>query len=191
MNQFLANPSFPVLVLYYAACALNFAAALWMAASSVRMRETDPWLFRLILTTAGLAYVIITVSMFKNPEYAPHATNLIWWWVLALFGLLVLLQPTGMISGSIIRIGTYIGAALAIWGTYIVFTEQAAFDELATYYGFFGANLAAAIWMVVGTIFSEDMILQKRVIIMGTGTIYAVLTVVGLQTMQMILETPY
>lgn len=191
MNQFLANPSFPILVLYYAACALNFAAALWIAASSVRMRGTDPWLFRLILTIAGLAYVIITISMFKNPEYAPHATNLIWWWVLALFGLMVVLQPTGVISGSIIRIGTYIGAALAIWGTQMVFTEQAAFDELATYYGFFGANLAAATWMVVGPMFNADMIPQKRVIIMGTGTIYAVLTVTGLQTMQMILETPY
>ena len=140
MNQFLANPSFPILVLYYAACVLNFAAGLWMAASFVRMRGVDLWLFRLILTIAGLAYVIITVSMFKNPEYAPHATNLIWWWVLALFGLLVLLQPTGMIPGGIIRVGTYIAAVLAVWGTHIVFTEQAAFDELATYYGFFGAN---------------------------------------------------
>lgn len=191
MNQFLANPSVPVLVLYYAACALNFAAALWMASSSMRMRATDPWLFRLVLTTAGLAYVIITVSMFKNPEYAPHATNLIWWWVLALFGLLVVLQPTGMVSGGLLRIGTYIGAALAIWGTYIVFTEQAAFDELATYYGFFGANLIAAVWMIAGPMFNKEMLLQKRVIILGTGTIYAVLTITGLQTMQMVLETPY
>ena len=191
MNQFLANPSFPILVLYYAACLLNFAAALWMAASSVRMRETDLWLFRLILTTAGLAHVIITVSMFKNPEYAPHATSLVWWWLIALFGLLVLLQPTGVISGSIIRIGTYVGAVLAAWGAYMVFTEQAAFDELATYYGFFGANLAAATWMVVGSILNKEMIRQKRMIIMGTGTIYAVLVVTGLQTMQMILETPY
>ena len=191
MNQFLANPTFPILVLYYAACALNFAAALWMAASFARMRGTDLWLFRLILTIAGLAYVIITVSMFKNPEYAPHASNLIWWWVLALFGLLVVLQPTGLISGGLIRVGTYIGAAVAIWGTSIVFPEQAAFDELATYYGFFGANLTAAIWMIAGPLFNKEMMLQKRVVIVGTGTIYAVLTVTGLQTMQMVLETPY
>lgn len=191
MNQFLANPSFPILALYYAACLLNFAAALWMATSFVRMRETDPWLFRLILTTAGLAYVIITVSMFKNPEYAPHATSLIWWWALAAFGLLVLLQPTGWIAGGLIRAGTYVGAALAIWGTYIVFTEQAAFDELATYYGFFGANLAAAVWMIISTMFNKDMLLQKRATLVGVGMVYAALTVTGLQTMQMILETPY
>lgn len=157
----------------------------------VRMRGTDLWIFRLVITIVGFAYTIVAVSMFKNPEYAPHATNLIWWWVLAVYGLLVLLQPTGLISGSIIRIGTYIGAALAVWGTYIVFTEQAAFDELATYYGFFGANLAAAIWMLIGPIMNEEMIRQKRVIIMSTGAIYAVLVVTGLQTMQMILETPY
>ena len=191
MNQFLANPTFPILAFYYAACLLNFAAALWMSISMVRMRGTDPWILRLAITIAGFAYVIVAVSMFKNPEYAPHATNLIWWWVIAAYGLLVLLQPTGLISESIIRIGTYIGAALAIWGTSIVFPEQAAFDELATYYGFFGANLAAATWMITGPMFNKEMILQKRVIIMGTGAIYAVLTVTGLQTMQMVLETPY
>lgn len=191
MNQFLANPSFPILVLYYAACLLNFAAALWMAISIVRMRGTDLWLFRLVLTVIGLAYVIITVSMFKNPEYGPHATSLIWWWAIALFGLLVLLQPTGMISGGIIRIGTYVGAILATWGSYMVFTEQNAFGELATYYGFFGANLAAATWMVVGSMLNEEMIQKKRIIVMGVGVIYAGLVVVGLQTMQMILESPY
>ena len=191
MNQFLANPSFPILVLYYAACLLNFVAAIWMAVSIVRMRGTDPWLARLALTVIGMAYVIITVSMFKTPEYAPHATSLIWWWAIAFFGLLVLLQPTGMISASIIRAGTYFGAILAAWGAYMVFTEQAAFEELATYYGFFGANLAAATWMLVNPIFNEDMIQKKRMVIMGTGAVYATLVVIGLQTMQMILESPY
>ena len=191
MNQFLANPTFPVLALYYVACVLNFAAALWMAISMVRMRGTDLWIFRLAITLIGFAYAIVAVSMFKNPEYAPHASNLIWWWVIAAYGLLVLLQPTGVISGNIIRIGAYIAAALAVWGTSIVFSEQAAFDELATYYGFFGANLGAAIWMVIGPMLNADMIRQKRIIIMGTGVIYAAVTVTGLQTMQMVLETPY
>ena len=191
MNQFLANPTFPILALYYVACLLNFAAALWMAISMVRMRGTDPWIFRLAIMFIGFAYAMVAVSMFKNPEYAPHASNLIWWWVIAAYGLLVLLQPTGMISGTLIRIGTYIGAALAVWGTSIVFAEQAAFDELATYYGFFGANLGAAIWMIAGAVLSEDMLRKKRIIIMGVGTIYAALVITGLQTMQMVLETPY
>ena len=45
--------------------------------------------------------------------------------------------------------------------------------------------------MLIGPMMSEDMLRQKRIIIMGTGAIYAVLVVTGLQTMQMILETPY
>ena len=191
MNQFLANPTFATLVLYYATCLFNFAAALWMAISITRMRGVDLWPVRFVVTLAGLTHVIITVSMFKNPEYAPHATSLIWWWVIALFGLLVLLRPTGVIPESIIRIGSYVGAVLAYWGGYIVFTEQNAFGELATYYGFFGANLTAAIWMVIGSMINRDLLQQKRVVIMGTGAIYAGLVIVGLYTMQMILESPY
>lgn len=191
MNEFLATPSLVHSVIYYTSCLLNFVAALWMGISMVRMRGTDILIFRLAITIAGFSYAIVAISMFKNPEYAPHASNLIWWWAISILGLLVLLQPTGMISGTIIRLGTYIGAALAIWGAYIVFTEQAAFDELATYYGFFGANLAAATWMLIGPMMNEDMLRQKRIIIMSTGAIYAVLVVTGLQTMQMILETPY
>jgi len=191
MNEFLATPSLIHSVIYYASCLLNFVAALWIASSFVRMRETDIWILRLAMSISGLTYVMIAISMFKNPEYAPHATNLIWWWIISVFGLLVLLQPTGMISATIIRVGTYIGAAVAVWGSYIVASEQAAFGELATYYGFFGANLAAATWMLIGPMMNEDMLRQKRIIIMGTGAIYAVLVVTGLQTMQMILETPY
>ncbi|MCY4610618.1 MAG: hypothetical protein OXC38_02780 [Gammaproteobacteria bacterium] len=191
MNQFLANPTFPILAFYYVACLLNFAAALWMAISMVRMRGTDLWIFRLAITFIGFGYAIVAVSMFKNPEYAPHASNLIWWWVIAAYGLLVVLQPTGKISGTLIRIGTYIAAALAVWGTSIVFAEQDAFDELATYYGFFGANLGAAAWMIIGTMLSEDMMRQKRIIIVGVGVIYAALVVAGLQTMQMVQISPY
>ena len=191
MNQFLAEPNLPVYILYYASTLLNFIGALWIASAMMRMRETDPWILRLILTIVGMAYVITTVSMFKNPEYAPHATSLIWWWFIAILGLLVLLQLTGKIPSMVIRIGTYIGAALAVWGAYIVFTEQPVFNELATYYGFFGANLAAATWMLVGPMMDQDMLKQKRMIIMGTGGVYAVLVVTGLQTMQMVLESPY
>ncbi len=191
MNEFLATPSLVHSVIYYASCLLNFAAALWIAIAFVRMRETDPWIFRLLISIAGLTYVMIAVSMFKNPEYAPHATNLFWWWILAVFGLLVLLQPTGRVSGTVIRVGTYIGAVVAVWGSFIVAGEQAAFDELATYYGFFGANLAAAVWMLVDSIMNEDLLRQKRLILMGTGAIYAILVVTGLQTMQMVLESPY
>ena len=131
MNEFLATPSLVHSVLYYASCLLNFVAALWIASSFVRMRETDLWILRLAMSISGLTYVMIAISMFKNPEYAPHATNLFWWWILAVFGLLVLLQPTGVISATLIRIGTYIGAAVAVWGSFIVAGEQAAFGELA------------------------------------------------------------
>ncbi len=191
MNQFLTDPSLASLALYYGACFLNFVGALWMAISVVRMRETDPWIFRMPLTVVGMAHALITVSMFKNPEYAPHATSLIWWWAIAMFGLLVLLGAAGKISGGALRASTYVAAVLAVWGAQMVFTEQPSFGELATYYGFFAANLSAATWMIVSPLLSADMRSQKRAVIMGTGAVYATLAVIGLQTMQMILESPY
>ena len=191
MNQFLANPSLPISILYYATCLLNFTAALWLATSVVRMRGGDIWLFRMAITIAGMLYVIITISMLKTPEYGPHATTLVWWWLIALLGLMVLLQPLKLVGPGIMRSATYVGAILALWGAYMVSSEQVDFGELATYYGFYGANLSAATWIIFTSLFSQDLIRRKRLILMSTGVIYAVLVVTAVETMQMVLESPY
>ena len=191
MNQFLADPSTLTAAFYYATCLLNFIAALWLSTSIVRMREIDPWLLRFAVTLVGMVHAIITISMFKNPEYAHQATSLVWWWMLTILGLLVILEMAGLKLGSVLRAGGYVGTGLAAWGAYMVFTEQNAFNELATYYGFFGANLAAASWMILDSVRNPDLIQKKRLINFGVGAIYAAAVVTGLQTMQMILESPY
>ena len=210
------NPTLVMHSLYYAMCLLNFVAALWMAAAITRMRETDLWPFRAVITLAGLMYAIVAVSMFKYPEYAREgASTLIWWWAIGLIGLLVMLQPLKLVlpsavrivlerlldvnippelklvPPSVVRIATYVGAVLAFWGEYLVFTEQPNFSDLATYYGFFGANLAAAVWIMGMALSDDDMVQRKRAILMGTGVIYAGLVVAAVETMQMVLESPY
>ena len=186
------NSTLAMHTLYYAMCLLNFVAALWMATSITRMRGTDLWLFRAAIMVAGLVHVIITVAMFKYPEYAREgASTLLWWWALSVFGLLVALQPLKVIPPVVVRVATYAGAALAFWGAYLVFFEQPYFNELATYYGFFGINLAAAVWVMGMALSDEDMMQRKRVILMGTGVIYAGLVITAVKTMQMVLESPY
>ncbi len=191
MNEFLANPTISALALYYAASLLNFLAALWMATAIVHMRESDYWPFRMLVMLAGLVHAIIAVSMFKNPDYAPHASSLVWWWAIALLGVLALINTFRKIPPLAMRILSYLSAVLAFWGAYMVFEEQAAFNELATYYGFFAANMAAAIWLITNAILNDDLLPQKRLISLGTGTVYAILIVTAVATMQMVLESPY
>lgn len=191
MNEFLANPTMSALALYYAVSLFNFLAALWMASAVMHMRDSDYWPFRMLVTLAGMVYAIITVSMFKNPEYAPHASHLAWWWATSLLGVLALVNTVRRIPALVMRVLSYLSVALVAWGASMVFQEQAAFSELATYYGFFAANLAAAIWLITNAIFNADLLPRKRLISLGTGTIYAVLTVTGVATMQMVLESPY
>ena len=178
-------------ILYYAACLFNFTAAFWMAAYLVRMRGSDLWLSRFLVMMAGLFHAMITVSMFKNPDYATYATSLVWWWAIALLGVLTILHQIGRVGMGLMRVATYVGAVLAYWGTYMVFQEQTAFGDLATYYGFFAANLAAAVWMILSSFTNQDLTTKKRVVIMGAGVTYAALIITAVSTMQMILESPY
>ena len=198
MNEFLANPSLTTTVLYCAACLLNFLAALWMATYRGRFHGKDPWVFRTAIMLIGLFYVIITVSMFKVLNLAPHpgfhyeASHLGWWWALAVLGLMVLVNLTGRIPETIMRAATYVGAVMALWGTYVVFTEQDHFGSVATYYGFFGANLAAAVWVIAYALFDPELVRRrKRAIILAAGTGYAAVTLSAVYTMLMIAVSAY
>ncbi len=191
MNAFLDDPSLAALVLYYGAFALNFIFALWMATAATRMRETDYWLPRMVVTVAGLAYAIISISMLKNPEFAPHASSLVWWWLTALAGILVVVHNFKPQPINVVRLITYVGAIVSIWGTTVVFNEQAAFGELGTYYGFFAANLAAAVWLILNAMMSSDEQMKRRLISLGTGVVYVGLVITAVVSMQMILESPY
>ena len=192
MNEFLAQPTFAASVLYYGACLFNFLAALWMVMFFKRHRERDPWLLRFPTALIGLFYVIVTVSMFKRIEFAPHASHLAWWWAVAAAGVVTTAALlTDRISEGVVRAVTYAGALFAAWGSYVVFTEQAVFGEVATYYGFFGANLAAATFIMVNAATNDDMMRNKRVIFFGVGAVYSVLVLTAVFTMKMVLESPY
>jgi len=201
--------------IYVGACLLNFLAAVWMASAIVHMRETDFWLLRAAITVVGLAYAIVTVSLFTPPQYPPppsvtdpgfsslmfksvfavHAqpVHIFWIWVTPILGVLALFKYLGvdLVSNGIMRLATYLTALLAIWGVYITFTEQNAFAELATYYGFYAANLGAATWMIGNSLMITGKMLSKRLVYLGVSVIYAFLVVAAVMTMQMILESPY
>ncbi len=200
--------------IYLAACLLNFMAALWLASASVHMRESDWWLMRTSITVIGLAYAIITVSLFAPPQYPPPESvvdpgfsslifksifasdattiHVFWMWVAPILGVMMLLKFAGMaIPDTVMRLVTYITAIIAAWGTYIVFMEQNAFGELATYFGFYAANLAAATWMIGNSLKTTDRPPMKRLGYLGVSVIYFGLVVTAAGTMQMILESPY
>ena len=192
MNEFLTQPTFAASVLYYGACLFNFLAALWMVVFFQRHREQDPWLLRFPVLLIGLFYIIVTVSMFKRIEFAPHASHLAWWWAVGAAGIVTTAAlVTERIEAGVVRVATYAAAAFAAWGSYVVFTEQAAFGEVATYYGFFGANLAAAIWMMINAVMNPDLMRNKRLIFFGTGAVYSTLVLTAVFTMKMVLESPY
>jgi len=192
MNEFLAQPTFAAAVLYYGACLFNFLAALWMVVFFQRHRGRDPWALRFPVLLVGLFYIIVTVSMFKRIEFAPHASHLAWWWAVAAAGVLTTAALlTDRISTGVVRAATYAGALFALWGSYVVFTEQAVFGEVATYYGFFGANLAAATWVMINAATNADQRRNKRLLLFGAGAVYSVLVLTAVFTMKMVLESPY
>lgn len=192
MNEFLAQPTFAASVLYYGACLFNFLAALWMVVFFQRHRGVDPWVLRFPVLLIGLFYIIVTVSMFKRIEFAPHASHLSWWWAVAAAGVVTTAAlVTDRISAAAVRVATYAGALFAAWGSYVVFTEQAVFDDVATYYGFFGANLAAATWVMINAATNPDLMRKKRIIYLGAGAVYSVLVLTAVFTMKMVLESPY
>ena len=192
MNEFLAQPTFAASVLYYGACLFNFLAALWMVVFFQRHRGVDPWVLRFPVLLIGLFYIIVTVSMFKRIEFAPHASHLSWWWAVAAAGVVTTAALiTDRISAGAVRVATYAGALFAAWGSYVVFTEQAVFGEVATYYGFFGANLAAATWVMINAATNPDLMRNKRIIYLGAGAVYSVLVLTAVFTMKMVLESPY
>ena len=203
--------------IYLAACLLNFMAALWMASATSHMRESDFWLARTSITVIGLIYAIITLSLFAPPQYPPPESvtdpgfaslifksifaseagtvHVFWVWVTPILGMMMMLKFAGIaIPNGIMRIATYITAFIAAWGSYIVFMEQNAFGELATYFGFFAANLAAATWMIgnsLQALQSAGKASIKRVGYIGVSFVYFGLVVAAAGTMQMILESPY
>ena len=57
---------------------------------------------------------------------------------------------------AVVRAATYAGALFALWPPTWRLAEQAVFGEVAAYYGFFGASLAAATWMMINAATDAD-----------------------------------
>ena len=194
------NPTLVLQILYYVSCVLNFGAALWMAYYFTQQRGSEPWLVRMPVLLAGLFYTMVAVFMFKHPEFASMASQVYWWWAVALVGLLALLHNVkpDMVTFPVMRVATYLGAIIAVWGTVIVFTEssklydgQASFGGLATNFGFFAANIAAAVWVVTIALRNKAQMLARRILHIGIGSAYGAVVLSAVLTMQMVAESPY
>lgn len=184
--------------LFYITCVLNFGAALWMAYYFTLHRQTDIWLVRTTVLFAGLFHAMVVTFVFKHPEFLLHVPRLNWWWltgVVGLFAIVHSLRPA-VIPFPVMRIATYLGAFAAIGGTVYVFNfsgpvynGQSSFGALATNFGFFAANIAAAVWVVSLSV--KASMPSKRALYAVLGLAYGAVVINALWTMQMVGETSY